>query len=546
MPSSLTSLPSLSRRRLLQLTGAGLAAGAVAGAAACSPGATPPEDSPSGGTLTLPSYRAIDTIKPDLAGDDPEIPVAFLNYPAEPVRLMSNGAPLTGGTVTAIVEASGAVPPPAASNPYWQELNRRLGTDLQMSVILASEYIAKFQATVAGDQLPDLAQIKPLTPKLSGLLDAKFLDLTDVLGGDQVLKYPNIAAIPTYAWKACVLDGKLRGVPFSQPLISSGLAARIDIVTKAGLDLDLRDGDDLLDLCRQLTSAKDQRWALQKPDRVMQYVIAPMMGTPNTWRVDGDTFVSYYETDEFAAALAMTAQMWSEGLFHPESVSSPKGTWLTNGNTVMDQNGLTAWSLGKSQSPDPDFDLRLVRLPKWDGGGSASVHQLNGIYTYAALKKTDDAARVDELLKVVNWLAAPFGSEEQLFRSYGIEGRHYTLNGSNPVPTEAASETRLPTSYLGRGAPFIYTPGLADQVKDQFDYHKEFKPTSLPLPTVGLTSETDTNKRAVIGRDIGDTMIRIITGQSTMKEWPEAVSRWKAAGGDVIAQEYAESKQANG
>ncbi len=37
---------------------------------------------------------------------------------------------------------------------------------------------------------------------------------------------------------------------------------------------------------------------------------------------------------------------------------------------------------------------------------------------------------------MLNYLAAPFGSEEHLFRTYGIEGVHHELDGTDPVLTE--------------------------------------------------------------------------------------------------------------
>ena len=68
---------------------------------------------------------------------------------------------------------------------------------------------------IAGNDLPDIMntlvrQDIPLTPEL---FNAKAADLTPYLSGDAIKEYPNLAALPTRAWKGMVYDGKIWGVP---------------------------------------------------------------------------------------------------------------------------------------------------------------------------------------------------------------------------------------------------------------------------------------------------------------------------------------------
>src|SRR5437660_5380656 len=54
--------------------------------------------------------------------------------------------------------------------------------------------------------------------------------------------------------------------------------------------------------------------------------------------------------------------------------------------------------------------------------------------------------RIKELLRIMNFLAAPFGSQEDLLLSYGIQGQDYSLDPKgNPVPT---SEGIARASYV--------------------------------------------------------------------------------------------------
>lgn len=146
---------------------------------------------------------------------------------------------------------------------------------------------------------------------------------------------------------------------------------------------------------------------------------------------------------------------------------------------------------------------------------------------------------------MVNWLAAPIGSEEHLYASYGEEGVHFDFNDAgDPIPTSSVDETKVPTSYLGRTSPYIYSVGDPDFARTQFDYHQAAKPNSVPLPTRGLFSPTDLNEGGSLRNLIFDDIFAVIADRKTMADWPDAVENWKSHGGDTIAEEYSDSLQA--
>ena len=67
--------------------------------------------------------------------------------------------------------------------------------------------------------------------------------------------------------------------------------------------------------------------------------------------------------------------------------------------------------------------------------------------TTTAMKKAPDD-RVQELLRMLNWLAAPFGSQEDRLLSFGVPDVDYTLDAKgNPVPTDRVR----PTPAMCRG-----------------------------------------------------------------------------------------------
>src|SRR3954471_6367179 len=121
----------ISRRRLL---GGSLAAAAGAGAlSGCAAGTRPPDIAALNKPVALPTYKRFDGPKPDLPRSHPLMPDCFYRFPAKPAKV-TDGAPGDGSKVTGTTLTSNPIPPTADRNPYWQELNRRLGTPLELNI----------------------------------------------------------------------------------------------------------------------------------------------------------------------------------------------------------------------------------------------------------------------------------------------------------------------------------------------------------------------------------------------------------------------------
>lgn len=536
----MTTMDISMRRRTLLSTGlAGIGGSMLAG---CGDSSSSNDPGPKAGNVSLPGYIPRNEIKPDLTSDDSRIPAGYLTYPADPVSV-NKDVPGRGGDVTGLCEVGGALPPALDRNVFWQKLNERLGVTLKLILAPAGTYSQKFQTLVAGDELPEIVQIKS-APDLPDLLAARFEPLTDYLAGDNVKEYPNLAAIPTYSWTATVYNGEVFGAPFAQPAVSSGLFARQDIVEKLGLESTPKSGAEFLELCREVTSPRENRYALCGPGTMLTQIFAPMFDGPNKWKVVDGKFVHQFETEEFASALNEVAKAVAAGLFHPDSFVKPQvKQWFGSGAAVFNHDSLTSIAGYQRDygTTNPEFRMSSVVLPRWNGGGIAAAFQGTGIYTFAAIRKGANKDRVKELLRIINWLAAPFGSEEYLFRQYGIKDRNYRLEGTDPIPEGAITELYIPTSYIGRGAPFIYSPGRPDDTRAQFEFQKTVAPGSKPQPSVGLHAPSEFGIGATIGKNIGDLYNDIMIGRKPMSEWAAGVKAWKSGGGDKIAAEFSQA-----
>src|SRR5207247_4105686 len=153
----------------------------------------------------------------------------YVNFPKNPVRSLPPEAPGTGGTVTSMTIGLFPPPTPFENNPAWQAINKELNVDFKMNIVAPGDYVAKLATVMAGNDMPDLLffyyNLQTAITAVAGVpqfLDASGADLTPFLAGDAIQDYPNLANIPTRAWKnsGSVYNGKIIMVP--KPLYSEG------------------------------------------------------------------------------------------------------------------------------------------------------------------------------------------------------------------------------------------------------------------------------------------------------------------------------------
>ncbi|MGD7708091.1 extracellular solute-binding protein [Microlunatus sp. Y2014] len=541
----------LSRRTVL---GSGLAAGAGLALSACTGSGTEPGGSgePGGaggggggaGGGAMPNHIPFDGPTPDLPGDaETGVPDAYLKYPDPPQSTGTVPLGLSAPVEFLLQGRASAVP--MEQNQWWQLLNEEAGAEIRITAVSSTEYLAKFQTSVSGDVLSDITQIVTV-PQLPALLDKMFVDLSPYLSGDNVAKYPNLANHPPSAWSVSVFDGKVYGIP--QPRITGGmiLLTHGDRLAEKGIDLmpELADGEAFLDMVRELHDPAGDRFAIgQLPENWTVPLVLEAMGGPNVWDTSGDTWVSEYETPEYEAALEVVTKMFAEGLYHPNSYTDQTNshTWFNAGTTALLSQNFANWQA----KANLDTEVGVVVMPKWDGGGSAVKHLGAPAYTApVGLKKIDDEARIDELLRLLDYIASPFGTQEFLHVNYGVKDRQWTLTDGElariaDAPEEAIGGLNYAGASIWRD---VYMAGKPDMTERIHTYCAEQIPNGMPNPTLGKFSDTAVTKAPPATRKLSDLQGAIIQGRSSLTEWSAAVQEWKKECGDAMAEEYAEQE----
>ncbi|TDE89672.1 extracellular solute-binding protein [Occultella glacieicola] len=530
--------PSFDRRTFLLGAGGALTLAALPSCSTGGTGSEAPTTDNSG--VELPSYIPSTGVKPDLQGTPEGVPDGFFNYPADQHRSVTE-TPGAGESISGMAMISTAVPPTRSENAYWRELEDRLGVSLDLMMTPSADYDQKLATVVAGGDIPDMVQIRD-APDLPRLLESQFQDLSEYLSGDAIQDYPNLATLPPLTWRGAIYNGGIYGIPNPRQAIGSYVFVRQDIFDSLGLSTEPENLDEFLETCRALTNAQENRWAMGDSGSAAALVIMGMLsGVPNEWRNENGSLTHKYETDEFARSVEWVTQLWQDGLMHPDTFASSdtSGQWFHAGRTGIWLTGNGHWN--SALKNHPTSELGLMTLPNWDGGGLAPWRLGSGFFSINAFKKAEPE-RIKLLLRVCNWLAAPFGSEENYLRAYGLDGVHHTVDADgNPTLTELGqAELRLPVSYLAAPPTPLYTPGRPDDTRVQHAYQSEVIPVGEPNPVIGLYSATDADDGVRLKQTFDDAVNDIITGRATISTLTESVDAWKRDGGDAMRAEYEE------
>ncbi|QMU96840.1 extracellular solute-binding protein [Microbacterium esteraromaticum] len=535
-------MSTLTRRNLL--IGAGLGAASIAAVlTGCAPQGGPAGAGAGGKAAALPTYRAFTGVKPDLPGAD-GVPEAFYRYPSNPVAAIS-GKPAT--SPVSFMCALDNLPQKPPGNTFWAGLNDRLGADLDINGVPGADYQARLSTAIAGGQLPDLVQLNLDVPQLNQLLPRRFANLNEYLGGDAVLEYPMLANLPTSAWKNVMINGSIWGVPYPSVRASSPLFYRSDITDSLGVKPDLQDAQSFLDFCKEVTDKSASRWAIASWPTITDWVME-MFGAPNQWKVDDSgAFTRMWESESFLRGVEFLVRMHEAGVFHPDAFSGQSNNLqnFSAGHTVINSSGFMWWpNFYRDNASIAGFRVEPLLAPRHDGGGLAAKWLLNGLYTFAAINADAKPDRIKELLRVQDYLAAPFGTAEHLYRTYGAEGTHFTWADGEPVLTETgvADVSAVPVRFASGFPTAIYTPGAPEITKQNWELQKKVVEGGVELPTVGLISDSQTSLGTSLDRDVRDAISEVVQGRRKMGDLEAAVKRWRSGGGDRIADEYAAAR----
>jgi len=489
------------------------------------------------------------------------VPDAYLKLPP-PFKSAPNVPGNKGSKVSAYVINYDPPIPPRESNKYWQELEKRLGVTYDVIQSPAATYQEKTTALIAGGDLPDLVFLDTVgAPDLNkAILQGAFADLTAFLTGDALKDYPNLAAFAPVLWKNVSLNKKIYGVPRPRFLGNNAFVFRQDWADKVGFS-NPKNADDVLNMFTAMSKnhpdgGTGTTFGLSSSSPRPQFGIDLLKGmyrAPNEWRLNADgTLTRDYETDEYKQTVDFARRLWAAGGYHPDSANlstNQNKDLMAGGKIGVYVDGLAglmgAGVRGRAKMVNPNAIVTGWAPPGFDSGKPV-YNKYIGFFGFAAIsaKAAKDKERVKELLRLVNYMASPFGSEENIFLSKGIEGVHYTLKDGNPVSNDLGkAEIGINSGVQGVIVGLTNPPPVAfyDPASDGPDMQKiqsTLLANGIDSAAWGYYSPTNSQKGAELEQLRADAVTAIVTGRDPMSAWDTFVKDWRSRGGDQIRKEY--------
>jgi putative aldouronate transport system substrate-binding protein len=307
--------------------------------------------------------------------------------------------------------------------------------------------------------------------------------------------------------------------------------------------------DDFKRVLQQLNNPSGNQWAIGSYLDQMYYIYfyLAMFGAPNNWSLDSSgKLTKDIETQEYKAALAYVRDLITSGLYHPDSLTIADSVTARNdfigSKFILDVETFgNAWQDGWTRGPklDPPVTPQAV-LPFPATAGGQPRHFLGRGYLTTTTLKTGTPDRIKELVGIMNWLAAPFGSAEDLLLTIGVKDTDYTVGADGSISVTAKSNTdanSVPWKYIVQRPQVAFWPGVPGYAKAATDFEKVAIPAGVSDPTLGYFSTTLDAKGAPLGRALTDGITDLLAGRRPMSDFDQIVSDWQNNGGNQVRTE---------
>jgi putative aldouronate transport system substrate-binding protein len=176
-------------------------------------------------------------------------------------------------------------------------------------------------------------------------------------------------------------------------------------------------------------------------------------------------------------------------------------------------------------------------------------HFVTGGHLWSTALKKSTPERTKELLRIMNWLAAPFGSAEDQLLTFGLKDVDYILDDrGNPTLTPQGNNDAnyVPWKYTAQHPFVFFSPDLPNYAKVMADTETLMMPSAVSDPTFGQISTTNFGKGFTLMQTLNSGLVDIVVGRRQIPEYDQLVKDWQTAGGEQIRKEYLESIAASG
>ncbi|MHA7984550.1 extracellular solute-binding protein [Rathayibacter sp. CAU 1779] len=455
---------------------------------------------------------------------------------------------------------------PAADNVIGQQLNKILGTDLDINWVPNSSYGDKTNITLASNDIPDAMVIQG---KDAGFVKSAnagaFWDLTNYLKD-----YPNLVSNTPAVQKASSVNGKVYGIYRPRDTMRTAVIIRKDWLKKLGLSMP-KTTDDLYKIAKAFTEddpdgdgKKDTyglivpKWPGSVGSNSPWDAIESWFGAGNVWTQKDGKLVQSFTTPQWKKALAYEKKIVSNGYINPDYATMDSVDWNTpflngQGGIIIDTYSRVRQINGLLEKTDPDTYQDMLG---WTGNlegpdGKLRALPTSGYSGFIAIPKSSvkTETQLRQVLSVLNKLNS---KKAQVLINNGIEGKSFNLvdGRSEAINPPTAESTLLSTSVVPSYAQLgiavsgykAYAAAQANEY-DQTQYDAQVAKAASDLksavfnPAAAYVSNTYVLNGATLDNIISDARIKYDAGQIDEAGLDAALKQWATSGGNQVTAE---------
>lgn len=526
-----------SRRMILGATGPALALPILAACGGSDPSEQASEAVATDTSKILPTRTEQQPVAPQIEGVDGSTP-GYTEYPKELPQTVS-APPGKGTEFTAMVPTWSGVKS-GGDNAFTKALDEALGSKLTYQMTTGNDYRDKQAAVFASPKdVADWVSVFGWNPpaRFDQAVESVFQDLTPFLSGDKISRWKNLANLPTEAWSFGIFKNKLYGIPVPGEVVTDGIFYRADLFEAKGLEAP-KTPEEFVAVGKELTDEGAGHWAFNNMATAAPNLV---FGAPPDWRVQDGKLQYRWETPEYREALEFQRSLYEQGLMHPD-VAADSGDAkqrFQGGQVAIHYDGVGAWNEMVTQLAASNPQARISPMSGTLASGKPLRYTGAPANFFSFLKKSDDKARIEELLGIADFLAAPFGTKEWELASFGVEGTHFTRGADGiPVPTDALKEEHpgvLSTLVAGPVAKYDFTnPDFVKQYCEWMAGETQYMQNG---PFFGHQVLRPV-EYATLDQPMYDLEKDVVRGRKSMEDFDAAVKTWKSSGGDRMREYY--------
>jgi putative aldouronate transport system substrate-binding protein len=174
-------------------------------------------------------------------------------------------------------------------------------------------------------------------------------------------------------------------------------------------------------------------------------------------------------------------------------------------------------------------------------GGKPYYHAGSGQFGVTYIKQQSSPERLKMLLRIANFFAAPFGSQEWLLNYFGLKDTDFTFNADGaPVLTEQGrGELTAVWRYVSSPAYALFSANRSQDFATVSHAAEQAMIAAMDVdPTLGLYSQTAASQGPLTQDALLSGVSDIIQGRRPISDLDGLVAEWRQKAGDKMRGEF--------